>query len=66
MLTELVKCDCKIEEKMKAMKSEIKENVQGTNSDRKETGAQINGLEQKEEINIELEQNEETRIQKNE
>ena len=37
---------------MKAMKSEIKENVQGTNSDGKETGTQINGLEQKEERNI--------------
>ena len=49
---------------MKAMKSEIKENVQGTNSDRKETGTQINSLEQKEEINIQPEQNEETRIQK--
>ena len=35
--------------KMKAMVSEIKENVQGTNSDGKETGTQINGLEQKEE-----------------
>ena len=35
----------KIKEKVKAMKSEIKENVQGTNSDRKETGTQINGLE---------------------
>ena len=32
------------------MKSEIKEDVQGTNSDGKETGTQINGLEQKEEI----------------
>ena len=32
------------------MKSEIKENVQGTNSDRRETGTQINGLDQKEEI----------------
>ena len=42
-----------------------KENVQGTNSDRKETGTQINELEQKEEVNIQLEQNEE-RIQKNE
>ena len=42
------------------MKSEIKENVQGTNSDRKETGAQSNGLDQKEEINIQPEQNEET------
>ena len=28
----------KIQEKVKAMKSEIKENVQGTNSDGKETG----------------------------
>ena len=37
---------------MKAMKSEIKENVQGTNSDGKETGRQINNLDQKEEINI--------------
>ena len=48
------------------MKSEIKENIQGTNSDGKETGTQINGLDQKEEINSQLEQNEETRIQKNE
>ena len=62
----MVEYGCKIEEKGKAMKSEIKENAQGTNSDRKETGTQINGLEQKEEINIQPEQNEETRIQKNE
>ena len=48
------------------MKSEIKENVQGTNSDGKETGTQINDLDQKEERNIQPEQNEETRIQKNE
>ena len=48
------------------MKSEIKKNVQGTNSDRKETGTQINSLGQKEEINIQLEQNEDTRTQKNE
>ena len=53
-------------EKMKAMKSEIKENVQGTNSDRKEARTQINGLEQMEERNIHPEQNEETRIPKNE
>ena len=32
----------------------------------KETGTQINGLDQKEEINIQPEQNEETRIQNNE
>ena len=51
---------------MKAMKSEIKENEQGINSDGKETRTQINGLEQKGEINIQPEQNEQTRIQKNE
>ena len=48
------------------MKSEIKKILQGTNSDREETGLHINGLEQKEEINSQPEQNEETRIQKNE
>ena len=46
------------------MKSEIKENVQGPNSEGKETRTQINGLEQKEEINIQPEQNEETRFEK--
>ena len=51
---------------MKDTQSEIKQNIQGTNSDRKETRTQRNDLEQKEEINIQLEQNEETRIQKNE
>ena len=56
----------KIEEKMKAMKSEIKEKVQGTISEGKETGTQINSVEQKEETNIPPEQNEEIRIQKNE
>ena len=66
MLTEMVEYDHKIEEELKAMRSEIKENAQGANSDRKEIGTQINGLDQKEEINIQLEQNEETRIQKNE
>ena len=44
------------------MQSEINRNVQGTNSEGKETGTQINGLEQKEEGNIQREQNEETRI----
>ena len=37
-----------------------------TVSERKKTRTQINNLEQKEEINIQAEQNEETRIQKNE
>ena len=51
---------------MKAIQSEIKKIIQGTNSEGKETVTQINDLEHKEEINIHLEQNEETRIQKNE
>ena len=46
------------------MLRETKENVQGTNSDGKETGTQINGVDQKEERNIQPEKNEETRIQK--
>ena len=65
-LTELVEYGCKIKEGMKAIQSEIKKNIQGNNSEGKETGTQINDLEQKEEINIQPEQNEETRIQKNE
>ena len=40
MLTEMVEYSHKIEEKVKAMKSEIKENAQGTNSEGKETGTQ--------------------------
>ena len=52
------------EEKVKAMKSEIKENVQGINSDEKETWTRINDLDWKKEINLQPEQNEETRIQK--
>ena len=46
MLTEMVQYGCKIEEKVKAMKSEIKENVQGGNSEGKETGIQIDSLDQ--------------------
>ena len=56
ILTKIVQYDHKIEGKVKAMKSEIKENVQGMNSDGKETRTQINGLEQKEERNIQPEQ----------
>ena len=51
---------------MKDTQSEIKQNVQGTNSDRKKIRTQRNNLEQKEKINIHPEQNEETRIQKSE
>ena len=50
---------------MKATLSEIKKNPQGTNSEGKETRVQINDLDHKEEINVQPEQNEETRIQKN-
>ena len=66
MLTEMTECSCKIKEEMMAIQSEIKENIQGTISEGKETGIQINSLDQKEEINIQPEQNEDTRIQKNE
>ena len=51
---------------MKAMLRETKENVQGTKSDGKENGTQINGVDQKEERNNQPEKNEETRIQNNE
>ena len=46
-LTELVEFCRKLDEKMKAMLGETKENVQGTNSDAKETGTQINGVDQR-------------------
>ena len=51
---------------MKDTQNEIKQNIQGTNSDRKETRTHINDLEQKEDINIQLAENEEIRIQKDE
>ena len=66
MLTELVEFGHKLDEKMKAMLGETRENVRGTNSDGKETGTQINGMDQKDERNIQPEENEETRIRKNE
>ena len=62
MLTELVKFGLKLDEEVKAMLRETNENVQGTNSDGKETRTQINGVDQKEEKHIQPEQNEETRI----
>ena len=46
-LTELVESVRKPDEKMKVVPRETKENVQGTNSDVKETGTQINGVDQK-------------------
>ena len=59
----MVEYGCKIEEKVKAMKSEIKKNYrEPTVKGRK---PEFNSLEEREEINVQLEQNEETRIQKN-
>ena len=65
MLTDLMKLGWKMKKKqMKDTQNEIKQNIQGTNSDKKETRTQSNDLEQKKERNIH--QNEETRIQKSE
>ena len=52
MLTEMNELRYKMQEEVKAMQSEIEQNIQGTNSEGKETGTQISDLEQKEEINI--------------
>ena len=51
MLTELVEYGCKLDGKM-AMLSEIKENIQETNSEGKKPSTQINGVDQKKERNI--------------
>ena len=48
---------------MKHTQTEINQNIQGTNSDRKKTRTQIK-LEQKEEINIQPEQKEENKNSK--
>ena len=58
MLTEMVEYDHKIKEEVKAVQSEIKENTQGTNREGKEARTQINDLEQKKKINIQLEKKE--------
>ena len=64
MLIEMIELGRKMKEQMKDTQNEIKQNIQGTNSNREETRTQSNDLEQKEKINIHPEQNEETRIQK--
>ena len=58
MLTELIELGRKMKEQIKATQSEIQQNIQGTNSEGKETRTQINKLEQKEEINIQLKKQE--------
>ena len=64
MLKELIGYSNNIKEEVKVTLSKILKNPQGTNSEGDEARIQINDLEQKEEINIQPEQNEETRIQK--
>ena len=46
---EMIEYDHKIKEEVKAIQCEIKKNIQGTNSEGKETGTQINDLEQEKE-----------------
>ena len=41
MITEMAEYGHEIEEEVKAMQSEIKENIQGTNGEGKKTGTQI-------------------------
>ena len=66
MLTDLIELGWKMKKQMKDIQNEIKQNIQGTKSDSKETRTQSNDLEQKEKINIHPGQKEETRIQKSE
>ena len=66
MFTDLIELGQKMKKQMKDTQSEVKQNIQGTNSDRKETRTQSNNVEQKKERNIHPEEKEETRIQKNE
>ena len=64
MLKELTECDKNIREEMKAKWN--KEKCTGNQQWREGTGIRTNDLEHKEEINIQPEQKQETRIQKNE
>ena len=47
MLKDLIELGQKMKEQTKDTQNEIKQNIQGTNSDRKETRTQSNDLEQK-------------------
>ena len=44
MLTEMIEYGLKIEDEVKAIQSELMKNIQGANSEGKETGTQINEL----------------------
>ena len=62
MLRELVEYVKNMRKEVKVTLSEIKKNSQETNSEGKKAGIQVNDLEHKEEINIQPEPKEETRI----
>ena len=66
MLKELTEYGSNIKEEIKFTLSEIKKNPQGSDSEGKEAGIQINNLRHKEETNSQAAQNEVTSIQKNE
>ena len=48
LLTEMAEFGHKIEDEVKAMQNEKKENIQGTNSEEKEPWTQINNVDHKE------------------
>ena len=50
MLTDLIELGWKMKRQMKDTQNEVKQNIQGTNSDRKETRTQNNNLEQKKKL----------------
>ena len=64
VLRELTEYGKNTREEMKGTLSEIKKNPRGTDSEGKEVRVQINDLICKEEIHIQPEKKEETRIQK--
>ena len=64
MLKELIEYGNNIKEEMKVTLSEIKKNLQGTNSEGKKATISLNDLEHKEEINIRPEKKEKQEINK--
>ena len=66
MLTEFIELYRKMKEEMKATQNEIKQNIQGSSSEGKETRTQNQWFGRKGRINIQPEHNEETKIQNNE
>ena len=52
MLTDLIELGQKMKNQIKDTQKEIKQNIEGTNSDRKKARSQSNNLEQEEKINF--------------